>query len=150
MDPQRKKGAGIIAPNVPPDSPSRNSSRLSKLRLDKLDAKRPLTDKCLICESDLKSCLSYAYQAGIDVEQVVKAQLGVVQKRLEDIRLRLDIWISDCSVLEGLYLDNLGGDITKVVGRVISTIHEQLSAIAIEIGQLWQVASKRDTERKDN
>jgi hypothetical protein len=148
MEPQE---ASINAHKPPPHSPVRNSSgKLKRVLLDSLDEKSSLTSQCRACERDLNLCINYAQQASIGVDRMVKTQLGGVWKRLEENRLRLDLWISDCSVSEGPYLDNLGDDITEVVSGAFSLIHKHLSAIVIWVGQLWHTATGINNEQGNN
>jgi hypothetical protein len=143
----RKKDASMNTPSLPSDSVGPSSPQQISNLLEKLDTKTPVTRQCLTCYRNLKQCILYAQKASIGAKQPLETHLKDIQERLEENRLRLDIWISDCSVSQGHYLDGLSEDITEVISAAFWIILEQLSAIAVEIGQLRQTALKEEVEQ---
>jgi hypothetical protein len=120
------------------------STMYEMLHLDTLDADSSLTDQCDHCCRDIERCNIQAQRAVFDVEQPTRTKFEPIEKRLQEHKLRLAIWSTDCGVAKG-HLENIGG-LSQPVRAIFERLHEQLEAVAVQINNFRKDVAKQSVE----
>lgn len=109
------------------------SGTLVPLQLDST-----LTEQCNICSQNLRLCVKTAQDIAANQAVSVKTKLRLVERRLDEHRLRLDIWRSDCQVGQGglsaITVDK-EPNLLYLLSQSFSQLHEQLAIILEGIHQ---------------
>lgn len=80
-----------------------------------------LNDQCQTCSKNIRSCVKTAWAASEIDNTFSRMKLRHIQRILDEYRLRLDIWMSDCGVERGDLPNVTAGD-----GSAIPTLLVEL------------------------
>ena len=106
-----------------------------------------LTEQCNTCLKNLRVTIKGAQYAAANQVDSFRTILHAIERRLDEHRLRLDIWRSDCHVEEGglsaITIDE-EPNLLRLLSESFSQLHEQITVISGGIDQIGKAFMPSD------
>ena len=110
-----------------------------------------LSDRCNVCAQNLRLCIEVIRQAA-DRHRNLSEQLRIraLENRLDEHRIRFDIWRSDCAVAKGWLsvLDNVESHrtgLSELVNSSFVRLEDAFKTLLLDISQIVNCNSSSNT-----
>ena len=108
-----------------------------------------LDERCKVCSDNLRICVQEALRGTAIEYSHAQAALRIIQGRLDEHRLRLDIWMADCGVTDGQLskITVAGESLSNVLGDAFARLLSEIVMIYNDVVSIQQDANKARVER---